>query len=55
MNEDRDVFGWTPEIKEKVDEITKEYSTEEEKIAALLHWVGQNIRYSGLNMGEGEG
>ncbi|MFH1680568.1 MAG: DUF3857 domain-containing protein [Candidatus Eisenbacteria bacterium] len=55
VNEDRDIFAWTPEIKEKVDEITKGLKSEDEKIAALLHWVGQSIRYSGLNMGEGEG
>jgi hypothetical protein len=55
VNEDRDIFGWNPEIKAKVDEITEGLKTDDEKIAALLHWVGQNIRYSGLNMGEGEG
>ncbi len=38
-----------------VEEITAGLRTDEEKIAALLHWVAQNIRYSGLNMGEGEG
>ncbi|RPJ43500.1 MAG: DUF3857 domain-containing protein [Candidatus Latescibacterota bacterium] len=55
VNEDRDIFGWTPEIEEEVRKITRGLKSEDEKIAALLHWVGQNIRYSGLNMGEGEG
>jgi transglutaminase-like putative cysteine protease len=55
VNEDRDIFGWNPEIEEKVNEITRGLKTEDQKIAALLHWVAQNIRYSGLNMGEGEG
>ncbi|MBM3319564.1 MAG: DUF3857 domain-containing protein [Candidatus Eisenbacteria bacterium] len=55
VNEDRDIFGWNLEIEEKVNEITRGLKTEDEKIAALLHWVAQNIRYSGLNMGEGEG
>ncbi|MBN1824661.1 MAG: DUF3857 and transglutaminase domain-containing protein [Candidatus Eisenbacteria bacterium] len=55
VNEDREIFAWTPEIKEKVDEITAGMKSDDERIAALLHWVAQNIRYSGLNMGEGEG
>jgi transglutaminase-like putative cysteine protease len=55
VNEDREVFAWNEDIKKKVDEITAGLKTEDEKIAALLHWVAQNIRYSGLNMGEGEG
>ena len=55
VNEDRDIFGWTPEIEEKVSEITAGLKDDDAKIAALLHWVAQNIRYSGLNMGEGEG
>jgi len=55
VNEDRDIFAWTPEIKAEVDKITAGLKTDDKKIAALLHWVAQNIRYSGLNMGEGEG
>jgi len=49
------VFASNPEIDAMVDEITEGLRTDDEKIAALLHWVAQNIRYSGLNMGEGEG
>lgn len=55
VNEDRDIFASNPAIDAKVREITKGLKTDDEKIAALLHWVAQNIRYSGLNMGEGEG
>ncbi|MFH1276965.1 MAG: DUF3857 domain-containing transglutaminase family protein [Candidatus Eisenbacteria bacterium] len=55
VNEDRDIFGADPAIEAKVREITAGLPSDDEKIAALLHWVAQNIRYSGLNMGEGEG
>jgi len=55
VNEDAEAFSWTPEIKEKVDEITAGLRSDDEKVAALTHWVAQNIRYSGLSMGEGEG
>ena len=52
-------FEVTPAIQEKVDEILKEQgltrADEERKAKALLHWVAQNIRYSGQTMGEGEG
>jgi len=41
-------------IRAKVKEITKGKS-EDEAIAALLHWVAQEIRYSGISMGKGEG
>ncbi|MCK9995864.1 MAG: DUF3857 domain-containing protein [Candidatus Krumholzibacteria bacterium] len=52
-------FEVTPAIQEKVDEILKDQgltrADEERKAKALLHWVAQNIRYSGQTMGEGEG
>ncbi|NQT34447.1 DUF3857 domain-containing transglutaminase family protein [bacterium] len=52
-------FTVTPEIQAKVDEILKEAGvakgSEDEKAAVLLHWVAQNIRYSGQTMGKGEG
>jgi len=54
-----DQFEVTPAIQEKVDEILKDQglsrADEELKAKALLHWVAQNIRYSGQTMGEGEG
>jgi transglutaminase-like putative cysteine protease len=49
------VFASNPDIDAMVEGITAGLRTDEEKIAALVHWVAQNIRYSGLNMGEGEG
>lgn len=38
-----------------MDELIKGKKTEMEKIAVLTHWVADNIRYSGISMGEGEG
>ena len=49
------VFESNPEIDAMVREITEPLRKKEDKIAALLHWVAQNIRYSGLSMGKGEG
>lgn len=49
------VFAWNDEIAEKVAELTRGLKSDEERMAALLHWVADNIRYSGLSMGEGEG
>ena len=55
----RNQFEVTPEIQEKVDEILGDAgvsnASEEKKAKALIHWVAQNIRYSGQTMGEGEG
>ncbi|MDZ7859059.1 MAG: DUF3857 domain-containing protein [Candidatus Krumholzibacteriota bacterium] len=55
----RGQFDVTGAIREKVDEIFRkadiEDASEERKAKALLHWVAQNIRYSGQTMGEGEG
>ncbi len=52
-------FEVTPAVQAKVDEIFEEAgltnASEEEKADALVHWVAQNIRYSGQTMGEGEG
>ncbi len=48
------VFESTPEIDAKVLEICEGLG-DQEKIAALNHWVAQNIRYFGLSMGKGEG
>ncbi len=55
----RNQFDVTPAIQMKVDEILKDAglgkADEESRAKALLHWVAQNIRYSGQTMGEGEG
>ncbi len=52
-------FEVTPAIQEKVDQILKDAGvsrgSEDEKAEVLLHWVAQNIRYSGQTMGKGEG
>lgn len=55
VNEDYGSFAPLPEAQKKVDELIKGKKTEMEKIAVLTHWVADNIRYSGLSMGKGEG
>lgn len=55
VNEDAKVFEWNDEIKREVDRITAGCKTDTCKFYALLHWVAQGIRYSGISMGEGEG
>lgn len=52
-------FEVTPAISAKVEEIFRDGgligASQERKAQALVHWVAQNIRYSGQTMGEGEG
>lgn len=52
-------FEYNDAIKARVDEILAAGGvtdgTDEEKAFELLHWVAQNIRYSGQTMGKGEG
>nr|MBN2277867.1 DUF3857 domain-containing transglutaminase family protein [candidate division Zixibacteria bacterium] len=52
-------FEYTDAIKAKVDEILRKAGvangTDEQKAFELVHWVAQNIRYSGQTMGPGEG
>ena len=55
VNEDYGSFAPRPEAQKKVDELIKGKKTEMEKIAVLTHWVADNIRYSGISMGKGEG
>ncbi|MAT38953.1 MAG: transglutaminase [Ectothiorhodospiraceae bacterium] len=55
VNEDYQSFAVTPEVKAKVDELLKGVTDEMEKISILTHWAAENIRYSGISMGEGEG
>lgn len=55
VHEDYGSFKPTPEAKAKVAEIIKGKKTEMQKISALVHWCGDNIRYLGLPMGKGEG
>jgi len=55
VNEDYGSFEVTPEVKAKTEEIIAGAETDMEKISRLTHWVAENIRYSGLSMGPGEG
>jgi len=55
VNEDYGSFETTPEITAKVEEILEGAADEDEKIHRLTHWVADEIRYSGLSMGTGEG
>ena len=55
----RNQFEPTEAIRAKVNEILAraglKRASEEKQAEALVHWVAQNIRYSGQTMGEGEG
>ena len=55
VNEDYGSFSPTPEAQAKVNELLKNVDDEMEKIAVLTHWVADNMRYSGISMGKGEG
>ncbi len=55
VNEDFGSFDSTPEIKKKVNEILSGAKDENDSISRLTHWVADEIRYSGLSMGTGEG
>jgi len=55
VNEDYNSFASEPGTEKKVRELLKGKTGEMEKIAILTHWVADNIRYSGISMGKGEG
>ena len=55
VNEDYHSFDPTPEVREKVSELVKNARTELDSISLLTHWVADNMRYSGISMGKGEG
>ena len=55
VNEDFGSFEFTPEIKAKVDMILQGAKDETDSISRLTHWCGDEIRYSGISMGCGEG
>lgn len=42
-------------IRRLVKDITAGLKTDVEKVTALQHWAAQEIRYSGISMGKGEG
>ena len=55
VNEDFGSFESTPEIQAMVDEIVKDAKDEMDSVSLLTHWCADEIRYSGISMGEGEG
>jgi transglutaminase-like putative cysteine protease len=55
VNEDYGSFGSTPDMNRKVNEILEQAKNEMDSVSLLTHWVADNIRYSGLSIGEGEG
>ncbi|MEN8226322.1 MAG: DUF3857 and transglutaminase domain-containing protein [Bacteroidota bacterium] len=56
VNEDYGSFDVTSEVKSKVDEILDgKAKTEMDSISLLTHWVADEVRYSGISMGPGEG
>ncbi|HUU05521.1 MAG TPA: DUF3857 and transglutaminase domain-containing protein [Patescibacteria group bacterium] len=55
VNEEYGSFEFDREIKNKVDEIVRGAKSDWEKISRLTHWVAEEIRYSGISMGPGEG
>ena len=55
VNEDYGSFNPTPESQAKVEELLKGKTDEMERISILTHWVADNMRYSGISMGKGEG
>lgn len=55
VNEDFGSFESTPAIDKKVAEILVGAKNEMDSISRLNHWCADNIRYSGISMGEGEG
>ncbi len=48
-------FAADAAIEAKVAEITRGLRTDEERIRAIVHWAANEIRYSGISMGKGEG
>jgi transglutaminase-like putative cysteine protease len=55
VNEDYGSFAFDDEIKAKTEEIVRGARDDWEKISRLTHWVAEEIRYSGISMGPGEG
>jgi hypothetical protein len=55
VNEDFKSFAVTPEVQDITDKLLKGVGDELEKISILNHWTAEEIRYSGISMGTGEG
>ncbi len=48
-------FEYNEEMTELVREVTRHCADDDCRADALLHWTANNIRYSGISMGKGEG
>ncbi len=55
VNEDYGSFEPTERAQAKVDELLRGVKDEMKRISILTHWVADNMRYSGISMGKGEG
>jgi len=55
VNEDFGSFKSTPAIHAKVNEILQGARDANDSISLLTHWCADEIRYSGISMGKGEG
>ncbi len=55
VNEDYGAFEAYEPAQKLVNKLIKDCDTTMEKVAVLTHWVADNMRYSGISMGEGEG
>ncbi|MEI7727350.1 MAG: DUF3857 and transglutaminase domain-containing protein [Bacteroidota bacterium] len=55
VNEDFGSFIPNQEIKDKVNEILKGAVNEMDSVSRLTHWCADEVRYSGISMGCGEG
>ncbi len=55
VNEDYGSFEPTDEVRAKVAELLEKAKSENDTISILTHWVADNMRYSGISMGPGEG
>jgi len=55
VNEDYKSFEANDAIRTKVKELLRNARTELDSVTILTHWAGDEIRYSGISMGKGEG
>ena len=55
VNEEYGSFKSTKSINKKVKELLVDAENENDSISILTHWVADNMRYSGISMGKGEG
>ncbi len=55
VNEEYGSFKPTAAMQRKVNELVRGCKSERDSIAALTHWVADNMRYAGISMGLGEG